>query len=67
MSDYLIGLANILGGFFLHALISGRIRRTEASLEFWSTWRDRHPIFSNYGPPFLVAFGALRIAFGLLG
>jgi hypothetical protein len=67
MSHYLIGAANIAVGLFLHLLISGRIRRTEASLEYWSNWRARHPAFSGYGPAFLVAFGALRIAFGVLG
>ncbi len=67
MSDYVIGVANILGGVFFHALINGQINRTEASLEFWSNWRARHPAFSGYGPAFLVAFGALRIAFGVLG
>jgi hypothetical protein len=67
MSDYVIGVANILGGLFFHALINGRISRGEAKLEFWSNWRAQHPAFSQYGPPFLVAFGALRIALGLLG
>ncbi|MCP3985392.1 MAG: hypothetical protein GY723_13465 [bacterium] len=67
MSDYVIGAANILGGIFSHALIHGRFSRTEAGLEYWAAWRDRYPAFSNYGPPFLAAFGALRIAFGLLG
>ena len=67
MSDYLIGAANILGGAFTYALINGKINPTEASAEFWSNWRAQHPMFSNHGPPFLVAFGALRIAFGLMG
>ncbi len=67
MSDYVIGLANILGGVFFQALITGKIGRTETSLEFWSDWRARHPTFSKYGPPFLVAFGAIRIAVGLIG
>ncbi len=67
MWDYVIGVANILGGVFFHALINGQINRTEASLEFWSNWRARHPAFSKHGPPFLVAFGAVRIAFALLG
>ncbi len=66
MSDTVIGVANILGGVFFHALINGRIKRTEASLEFWSNWRAQHPAFSKHGPPFLVAFGALRIGFGLM-
>ncbi len=66
MSDYVIGVANILGGVFFHALITGKINRTQESLEFWSKWRAKHPAFSKHGPPFLVAFGALRIAFGLL-
>jgi len=67
MSDYVIGVANIVGGVFLHVLINGLIHRTESSLEFWSNWRGRHPAFSTYGPPFLVAFGTVRIALGLLG
>ena len=67
MSDYLIGAANILGGMFFHALINGQISRTESSLEYWSNWRDQHPAFSQYGPPFLIAFGTIRIAVGLLG
>ncbi len=66
MSDYVIGVANILGGLFLHALINGKIKRTEASLEYWSNWRAQHPIFSKYAPPFLIAFAAFRIVFGLL-
>ncbi len=66
-SDYVIGVANILGAVFLHALINGKFSRAEAGLEFWSKWRAQHPMFSQYGPPFLAAFGALRIAFGLLG
>ncbi len=67
MSDYVIGVANILGGLFFHSLITGKINPTEASLEYWSSWRDRHPAFSKYGPPFLVAFGGLRIVLELLG
>jgi hypothetical protein len=67
MSDHVIGVANILGGVFFQALITGKFSRTEASLEFWSNWRTQHPAFSKYGPPFMVAFGALRIAIGLLG
>ena len=67
MSDYVIGAVNILGGVFFHALINGQINRTEASLEFWSNWRARYPIFSKYGPPCLIAFGAIRIVSGLLG
>jgi hypothetical protein len=67
MSDYVIGVANILGGMFFHALTTGKINRTKENLEFWSNWRARHPAFSKHGPPFLIAFGALRIAFGLLG
>lgn len=67
MSDYVIGFANILGGVFFQALITGKINRTEANLEFWSDWRAQHPTFSKYGPPFLVAFGAIRIAIGLIG
>ncbi len=66
MSDYVIGAANILGGVFCHALITGRIHRTDANLEFWSNWRDQHPAFSKHGPPFLIAFGSVRIAIGLL-
>jgi len=67
MWDYGVGAANIGVGLFLHALISGKIRRTDESLEYWSNWRAQHPAFSGYGPPFLVAFGALRIAFGVFG
>ena len=67
MSDYVIGAVNVMGGVFFHALITGRFSQTEASLEFWSNWRARRPAFSKYGPPFLVAFGAIRIALGLLG
>jgi len=67
MSDYVIGAANILGGVILHALITGKLSRTEAGREFWSNWRAQHPMFSGYGPPFLVAFGLFRLAFGLLG
>jgi len=67
MSDYVIGAANILGGVFFHSLIHGKISRTEAGLEFWSNWRTQHPSFTAYGPPFLVAFGAIRIAIALLG
>jgi hypothetical protein len=67
MSNYVIGAINILGGFFFHALINGKINPTEEKLEFWSNWRAQRPAFSKYGPPFLVAFGGLRIAFGLLG
>jgi hypothetical protein len=67
MSDYVIGLANILGGVFFQALITGKISRTEANIEFWSDWRAQHPTFSKYGPPFLVAFGVIRIAIGLVG
>ena len=67
MSDYVIGVANILGGVFFHALITGKITPTKERLEFWSEWRVKHPAFSKHGPPFLVAFGALRIAFGLMG
>ncbi|MAG31127.1 MAG: hypothetical protein CL908_09590 [Deltaproteobacteria bacterium] len=67
MADYLIGAANILGGVFLQVLIHGKIRPTEASAAFWSTWRAEHPSFTRYGPPFLVAFGIVRIAIGLLG
>lgn len=67
MWDYVIGLANILGGIFLHALINGQLRRSDASLEYWSNWRAQHPAFTKWGPPFFVAFGALRVAFGLLG
>ncbi|MBW2362399.1 MAG: hypothetical protein JRG84_15955 [Deltaproteobacteria bacterium] len=67
MSDYVVGVANVIGGVFCHALINGKINPSEANLEFWSNWRDRHPTFSNYGPPFFVAFGVLRIALGLLG
>ncbi len=67
MSDYIIGAANIAGGLFVHTLISGKISRTETSLEFWSDWRARHPTFSKYGPPFLVAFGAVRIVLAPLG
>lgn len=66
MSDYAIGAVNILGGLFLHSLISGRISRSEEGVEYWSTWRARHPTFSQYGPPFLVAYGLVRTAFGLL-
>ncbi len=66
MSDYAIGLANIVGGVFCHALIYGKISRTEAGVDFWSDWRTRHPTFSQYGPPFLVAFGVFRIALGAL-
>ncbi len=66
-SDYVIGVANLLGAVFIHALINGKFSRAEAGLEFWSKWRAQHPMFTNYGPPFLAAFGALRIAFGLLG
>jgi hypothetical protein len=65
--DYAIGVVNILGGVFFHALVNGRFSRTEAGREFWSGWRAQHPAFTQYGPPFLVAFGALRIGFGLLG
>ena len=67
MSGYAIGVANILLGVFLHLLLTGRIKRTEASREFWSSWRAQHPAFSEYGPPFLIAFGVVRIAFELLG
>lgn len=67
MSDYVIGAANILAGVFFHTLITGKISRTEADFEYWSTWRARYPAFSHYGPPFLIAFGAIRIAIGLLG
>jgi hypothetical protein len=67
MSDYVIGALNILGGVFFHGLINGKIKRTETSLEFWSNWRSQHPSFSKYGPPFLVAFGAVRIAIALMG
>ncbi len=67
MSDYVIGVANILVGVFFHALITGKINRSDESLEFWSNWRAQHPAFSKHGPPFLVAFGAVRIAYGLLG
>ncbi len=67
MSDYVIGAVNVIAGVFFHALINGKVSRTEASLEFWSNWRAQHPAFSKYGPPFLVAYGAIRIALGLLG
>ncbi|MAG34006.1 MAG: hypothetical protein CL908_24265 [Deltaproteobacteria bacterium] len=67
MSEYVIGVANILGGLFFQALITGKFSRTEASLEYWSDWRTQHPAFCKYGPSFLVAFGAIRIAVGLLG
>ncbi len=67
MSNYVIGAANILGAVFIHALLDGKFSRTEAGVEFWSNWREQHPAFSQYGPPFLAAFGALRIVFGLLG
>lgn len=67
MWDYVIGVANILGGLFLQALISGKLSRSEESLEYWSNWRAQHPAFSSYGPPFLMAFGVVRIAVGLLG
>ncbi len=67
MSDYVIGAANILGGVFLQAMINGKIRRSAESVEFWSGWRTQHPMFSKYGPSFLVAFGVLRIASGMLG
>ncbi len=67
MSDYVIGAANILGGVFLHSLIGGKLNPTEASREYWSSWRDQHPAFSKYGPSFLVAFGGIRIAVALLG
>lgn len=66
MSDYLIGAANIVGGVFCHALIHGKIHRTEASVEYYSNWRAQHPTFSKHGPPFLIAFGIIRIALGLL-
>jgi len=66
MSEYVIGAANILGGLFLHSLTAGRLSRSEEAREYWSTWRARHPAFSQYGPPFLVAYGLVRIAFGLL-
>lgn len=66
MSNYVIGALNILGGIFLHLLISGSFSRSEAALEYWSTWRAKHPAFSQYGPPFLIAFGAVRIGIGLL-
>jgi len=67
MSDYVIGAANIVGGVFAHALIAGNISQTEEGREYWSNWRAQHPTFSKYGPSFLVAFGLVRIAFGLLG
>lgn len=67
MSDYVIGAVNILGGVFFHVLITGKISRTETSLEYWTNWRAQHPAFSQYGPPFLVAFGVVRIAIGRLG
>ncbi len=67
MWDYVIGVANILAGALSQALITGKFSRTEASREFWSNWRAQHPAFSKYGPPFLVAFGVLRIALALLG
>ncbi len=67
MWDYAIGVANILSGVFFHALINGKINRSEASLAFWSNWRSRYPIFSQYGPPFLIAFGVVRIALLALG
>ncbi len=67
MSDYVIGIANILVGLFCQALITGKLSRTESGSEYWSNWCGQHPSFSKYGPPFLVAFGVLRIAMGLLG
>jgi hypothetical protein len=67
MWDYMIGATNIVGGVFFHALINGRISQTEEGREYWSNWSAQHPAFSRYGPPFLVAFGIVRIAFGLLG
>jgi hypothetical protein len=66
MTDFVVGAANILLGIFLHALITGRMSRTGAGLEYWSKWQAQHPIFSRYGPAFLVAFGLFRIGFGLL-
>ena len=67
MSDYMIGAANILVGLFFQLLIGGRLSRAEAGVEYWNTWREQHPAFSKYGPPFLVAFGILRIAIASLG
>ena len=64
MSDYVIGVANVLGGMFLHALTTGKFSRPEAGLEYWPSWRAQHPAISQYGPPFLIAFGSIRIALG---
>lgn len=66
MTDLVVGAANIGVGILLHALITGRMSRTEARLEYWSNWRTQHPIFCRYGPAFLVAFGLFRIGFGLM-
>ena len=67
MWDYGIGAANIAIGVFLHALLAGKINRSEEGREYWSNWTAEHPTFSKYAPAFLVAFGALRIVLALRG
>jgi hypothetical protein len=67
MWDYVVGVTCILGGVYFYAVSTGKINRTEASVEYWSNLRAQQPTLIKYLPPFLVAFGVLRIAFELLG
>ena len=65
MWDPVIGVINVAIGVFLHVLISGKLSRTDERRAYWSTWREQHPLFTRWGPAFLVAFGALRIGLGV--
>ncbi|MBW2289692.1 MAG: hypothetical protein JRG80_12285 [Deltaproteobacteria bacterium] len=67
MWDYVVGVVCILSGVYVYAASIGRVNWSKASIEYWSNMRAQQPALIKYLPPFLVAFGVLRIVFGLTG